>query len=187
MRWLLLAIGLYMLSSSVALSREWLDSDADGVPDKKDACGQTQLGHNVEASGCARIVLTNYLCMKTIAGGFYPATCTQLSSNIVKFDFAKSDLLFSQRAVIERIAEWLNSVSVRLLLVGHTDAIGAEAVNQQLSLMRAAKVKQALIDEFNFAPARFAIDGVGIHSPIADNQSRSGRALNRRVEFYVIY
>ncbi|MCL1093539.1 OmpA family protein [Shewanella kaireitica] len=187
MRWLILVLGVYILAAGSAYARDWHDSDADGVPDKKDACAQSQLGQRVDASGCAYKALATTLCLRTITGVFYPASCTQLSSNIVKFEFAKSELLSSQRAVLERISAWLTHVPARLLLVGYTDSIGGEAFNQRLSLLRAKSVKQALITEFDFEPDRFDIKGVGSQAPIANNHTGSGRALNRRVEFFVVF
>ncbi len=187
MRWLILALWVYTLAAGCAYGRDWQDSDADGVPDKKDACAQSLVGQRVDASGCARLEFATELCLKTVSGGFYPASCTKLSSNIVKFEFAKSELLLSQRAVLERVSLWLAQVPARLLLIGHTDSVGGEVFNQKLSLLRAKSVKQALIDEFDFKPARFDVEGVGSQAPIANNHTDNGRALNRRVEFLVIF
>lgn len=187
MRWLVLLVGFYILTANDAVCQNWPDSDADGVPDKKDACQYSKAGLRVDASGCARKAAMTNLCLRTLNGGFFPESCTQISSNQVKFDFARADILFSQRVVIERISEWLESVPARLMLVGHTDSVGDEAFNRPLSLMRASNVKQVLVDEFNFAPSRFDVKGVGSVEPIADNKSMSGRALNRRVEFFVVF
>ncbi|PKG76359.1 OmpA family protein [Shewanella sp. GutCb] len=187
MRWLIFGLLFCLLFTRPTFGRDWLDSDADGVPDRKDACVETNTGQAVDASGCARTVLTTELCLNTLMGDFYPTHCTQLSSNVVKFDFAKSDLLSSQRPVLERVSLWLSKVPVRLLLIGHTDSVGSERFNLTLSLSRANGVKRVLIDEFNFNAKRFDVKGVGDQQPIADNQSRRGRALNRRVEFFVIF
>ncbi len=187
MRWLVLLVGFYILTANDAVCQSWPDSDADGVPDKKDACQYSKAGLSVDASGCARKAAMTNLCLRTLNGGFFPDNCTQISSDLVKFEFARADILFSQRVVIERISEWLATVPARLMLVGHTDSVGSEEFNKSLSLMRASNVKQALIDEFNFAPSRFDVKGVGSVEPIADNSSVSGRAQNRRVEFFVIF
>ncbi|MCL1057040.1 OmpA family protein [Shewanella gelidimarina] len=187
MRCLISGLLFCLLFAHPALGRDWLDSDADGVPDLKDACAETNTGHAVDASGCARTVLTGELCLNTLTGDLYPAYCTQLSSTAVKFDFAKSDLLSSQRQVLERVSLWLSKVPVRLLLIGHTDSVGSERFNKTLSLSRANSVKRVLVNEFNFSTTRFDVKGVGYQQPIADNKSRRGRALNRRVEFFVIF
>ncbi|MFT5788169.1 MAG: OOP family OmpA-OmpF porin [Shewanella sp.] len=195
MRWLIFGLLTCLLFTSGAIGQDWLDSDADGVPDLKDACTGTIAAQKVDARGCTKTTLSiapetevaTEFCLRMLTGGFYPANCTQLSSNVVQFDFAKSDLLFSQRQVLQRVSTWLSKVPVRLLLIGHTDSVGSEGINQTLSLSRANRVKQALIDEFNLSSNRFDVKGVGSQAPIAENQSSRGRALNRRVEFFVIF
>jgi len=195
MRWLILGLLLCLWFTSSASGRDWLDSDADGVPDLKDACSGTIAGQQVDANGCAKTILTTEisaelttgLCFKTLNGDFYPASCMPLSSLVVHFDFAKSELLISQRQVLQQVAAWLRTVPVRLLLQGHTDSVGSDQYNQILSLSRAESVKQVLTDEFNFSADRFDVLGAGSQRPIADNQSSSGRALNRRVEFFVFF
>lgn len=194
MRWLILGLVLCLCFTSSAFGRDWLDSDADGVPDLKDACTGTIAGNKVDASGCAKTILTperateltTGLCFKTLNDD-YPVNCTPLSSIVVNFDFAKSELLFSQRQVLQQVAAWLRRVPVRLLLLGHTDTVGSEQYNQILSLSRAVSVKQVLTDEFNLNANRFDVKGAGSQKPIADNQSSNGRALNRRVQFFVIF
>lgn len=187
MRWLVLLVGVYIFTANDAVCQSWPDSDADGVPDRKDACLLSKAGQRVDASGCAQQVAVTNLCLRTLNGGFFPDNCTQISSDLVKFEFARADILFSQRVVIERISDWLATVPARLMLVGHTDSVGSEAFNRPLSLLRASKVKQVFIDEFNFSPSRFEVKGVGSVEPIAENNSISGRSQNRRVEFLVIF
>ena len=65
---------------------------------------------------------------------------------------------------------------------GHTDNIGGDAYNLDLSKRRAAAVKQALVSRFKIADTRLATSGFGASRPKATNATLEGRAQNRRVE-----
>lgn len=71
--------------------------------------------------------------------------------------------------------------SLRLVLVGHTDSVGAPRYNLDLSRRRAQSVATWLIQQ-GVPRARLAVDGKGLTQPIADNGTDEGRALNRRVQ-----
>ena len=68
---------------------------------------------------------------------------------------------------------------------GHTDSVGAEALNQRLSERRAAAVRDALVEE-GIDPARMEALGHGEHLPLDTNQTSEGRAQNRRVEIVIL-
>lgn len=70
----------------------------------------------------------------------------------------------------------------RLLIEGHTDSVGDGAMNQVLSLKRANAVADYLAKKGGFARASMRTLGLGETKPVADNKTRKGRALNRRVE-----
>ena len=70
----------------------------------------------------------------------------------------------------------------RVLLVGHTDTVGALAGNINLSRARAASVRARLISEFGIEASRLDAEGMGYLAPIASNLSEEGRRQNRRVE-----
>lgn len=74
---------------------------------------------------------------------------------------------------------------VRIEIVGHTDNIGTETYNLQLSQARADALRRALIDQ-NIAAERIAASGRGSSEPVADNTTEAGRAANRRVEIHII-
>ena len=69
-----------------------------------------------------------------------------------------------------------------ILIAGHTDASGNAAWNRQLSQARAQAVADYLIAN-GVAPDRLIVEGRGSSEPIADNDTRYGRSLNRRIEF----
>lgn len=70
----------------------------------------------------------------------------------------------------------------RLLLVGHSDAVGALPGNVALSRKRAEAVRRHMIDELGVAPDRVSAHGVGFLAPRTTNRSAEGRQRNRRVE-----
>lgn len=72
--------------------------------------------------------------------------------------------------------------SLALFVVGHTDMTGSYDYNMDLSRRRAAAVVAALTGRFDVPAARLQPAGVGPLSPVADNATEEGRALNRRVE-----
>lgn len=72
--------------------------------------------------------------------------------------------------------------ALTLFVVGHTDMTGGYEYNMDLSRRRAAAVVAALTTRFDVAAGRLTPAGVGPLSPVADNRTEDGRALNRRVE-----
>jgi outer membrane protein OmpA-like peptidoglycan-associated protein len=88
-------------------------------------------------------------------------------------------------AVLQRIAPALSSIQHNTIhVIGHTDSVGSEMHNLQLSIRRAEAVVEAL-RALGVPIIRLSADGHGENEPIADNASAEGRALNRRVEILV--
>jgi len=67
---------------------------------------------------------------------------------------------------------------------GHTDSRGSARYNKDLSARRAASVRTYLIEQ-GLAAGRFAAVGFGEEKPVDTNETRTGRAANRRVEFFI--
>ena len=87
--------------------------------------------------------------------------------------------------MLDRFATTLNQNPVTTVrVVGHTDNVGSDAVNNPLSVNRAAATRDYLVSR-GVAGNRIAIDGRGSREPIADNATASGKARNRRVEIFV--
>ena len=82
------------------------------------------------------------------------------------------------RAVAAKI---LQDSDTRYYVDGHTDAQGEALANYQLSLRRAAAVRDALI-RFGVPTERLLVRGFGEESPVASNATAAGRRANRRVE-----
>jgi outer membrane protein OmpA-like peptidoglycan-associated protein len=105
--------------------------------------------------------------------------------NEILFDFARADLKPAFRPTLEKLADVLvkydRSVAT---IVGHTDSIGSEAYNEQLSVQRAEAVVGELM-ALGVPGYRLAAEGRGEREPRADNATEAGRQLNRRVEIFV--
>lgn len=103
----------------------------------------------------------------------------------VSFDTGRSDIKSNFRPVLERFAQTLqDNPAATVSIIGHTDSTGGDAVNDPLSVDRAARTRDYLSMR-GVSPNRVMIDGRGEREPIASNDSDSGRARNRRVEIYV--
>ncbi len=73
----------------------------------------------------------------------------------------------------------------KVIVSGHTDNVGSDALNQKLSEERAAKVAQFLVDVGGVPGGRVQSTGKGKNRPVASNESAEGRAANRRVEILI--
>ncbi|MGL4995701.1 MAG: OmpA family protein [Deefgea sp.] len=101
------------------------------------------------------------------------------------FDIGKANIKPNMQPVLNRLAQTLNQNPVtQVRIVGHTDSTGSDAINNPLSVNRAAATRNYLAG-LGVAGQRMSIDGVGSSSPIASNDSVAGRAQNRRVEIFV--
>jgi Outer membrane protein and related peptidoglycan-associated (lipo)proteins len=88
---------------------------------------------------------------------------------------------------LERFAKVLNkNEDATILINSHSDNSGKKPHNKKLSLKRATNVKSILVG-FQVKPYRLSTWGLGSREPIASNHTTEGKALNRRVEFIVLY
>jgi outer membrane protein OmpA-like peptidoglycan-associated protein len=103
----------------------------------------------------------------------------------VSFDTNRYEIKSNLRPILDRFATTLNQNPVTTVtIIGHTDSTGTDAINNPLSVNRAAATRDYLVDR-GVATNRIAIDGRGSREPIADNNTVDGRAKNRRVEIFV--
>lgn len=103
----------------------------------------------------------------------------------ISFDVNRADIKADFRPLLDRFAQTLVShPETTIRIIGHTDSTGSDAVNNPLSINRAAGTRDYLAAR-GVSSARIAIDGRGEREPIADNNSADGRARNRRVEIFV--
>jgi outer membrane protein OmpA-like peptidoglycan-associated protein len=103
----------------------------------------------------------------------------------ISFDTGRYDIKPALRPILDRFAATLNQNPVtHVTIIGHTDSTGSDAINNPLSINRAAATRDYLSAR-GVSTARVAIDGRGSREPIADNGTATGRAMNRRVEIFV--
>jgi outer membrane protein OmpA-like peptidoglycan-associated protein len=106
-------------------------------------------------------------------------------SGSVLFASGQSTLLPSAQDRLNEVADALRAeVNHKIVVEGHTDSRGSDALNQELSRRRADAVRAYLITRGVEASAIEAV-GLGASRPVADNTSAEGRANNRRVEIVV--
>lgn len=100
----------------------------------------------------------------------------------VFFDTNKSNIKPQYKDEIAKVATALNEFpNATARIEGHTDNTGPRKLNERLSLARANSVKSALVGEFNIDASRLSTQGFAWDQPIADNKTKEGRAMNRRV------
>ena len=105
----------------------------------------------------------------------------------VNFASGQSTLLSRAERSLNAVGEVLQQYpALRLEIAGHTDAVGNDEANQQLSEARAEAVRDYLVDQFALSADRFEVRGYGESRPIGSNGTAVGRELNRRVEFGVL-
>lgn len=105
-----------------------------------------------------------------------------LSCPGLAFGFDQSQLTVAGDARMAALSSFLSSHGgVAVELVGHTDSTGPEGWNQTLSEQRAAAASRYLQNE-GIAAARITTSGQGESAPVASNDTRAGRAQNRRVD-----
>jgi outer membrane protein OmpA-like peptidoglycan-associated protein len=103
----------------------------------------------------------------------------------VAFDYESTAIRPDFLPTLERVADVLaEHGDTRVLVVGHTDSVGPDAYNRELSLARAEAVRDALAT-YGVDPARVRAEGRGESESRIANDSEAGREANRRVEILV--
>ncbi len=107
-------------------------------------------------------------------------------SGAVLFEFGKATLLPSAKRRLDEVATALKAQDANkpIVIEGHTDSVGTDTNNKQLSQERANAVRQYIVSK-GVAAARVEAVGRGETDPIADNSTPEGRANNRRVEIII--
>ncbi len=150
----------------VKVEVEVIDTDGDGVPDKRDDCANTPSGARVDAKGCLianqRLVLRNIL-----------------------FETGSAKLTKSSEESLNKLADALQKQEeIQIEVSGYTDSRGSDRFNKALSKRRAQSVVDYLLQQ-GVSSSRLTATGYGEADPIASNNTVSGRALNRRVELHL--
>ena len=106
----------------------------------------------------------------------------------VLFEYDSDTLVLGMSSdVLAKLVQYLNTKPsfTRLVIEGHTDSIGSDTYNIDLSRRRAATIKRWLVSNYHLPANKVITIGRGKHHPIADNGNYQGRQLNRRVEFTI--
>ncbi len=104
----------------------------------------------------------------------------------ITFDFGQAGVKPQFYGVLNNLATTLNQFpETRVQIAGHTDNVGSDAANLQLSQQRANSVRSYMASN-GVDPQRMQAVGYGESRPIADNSTDYGRAQNRRVEITLI-
>jgi outer membrane protein OmpA-like peptidoglycan-associated protein len=102
----------------------------------------------------------------------------------ILFDTGKDTLKQDAKDSLSKAAVTLKSSETLIIVQGHTDSTGSDAINQPLSERRADRVRDFLVA--NGVPAaRLSAVGYGSSRPVAANDSEANRALNRRVQLEI--
>jgi OOP family OmpA-OmpF porin len=142
------------------------DLDGDGVLNEHDKCPNTRPGAVVDLDGCEVEAV--------------------IELDGVNFDFDKATLRPDAKAILDQAVALLEKHErVVVEVAGHTDSIGPEDYNQGLSERRAQSVQDYLVSK-GIRASRLTARGYGETMPIASNDTKEGRAENRRVELIVL-
>jgi OOP family OmpA-OmpF porin len=146
-----------MKPAAVPMKAAKNDSDGDGVYDDEDKCPGTPVGAKVNAMGCWTL-------------------------DSVLFDFDKAEIKPEGFPLLDEIVVILKkNPAMSVELAGHTDNVGTEAYNMDLSMRRSNSVAAYLVSK-GIMRNRLATTGFGFKKPVALNGTKFGRSLNRRVE-----
>lgn len=118
---------------------------------------------------------------------------TRTADNLLKLNIP-SDISFDTnqftikprvQPILDQFAQGLGTQPhTEIRIVGHTDRTGTDAINDPLSVNRAASARDYLAAR-GVDAHRVHIDGRGSHAPIGDNNTDAGRARNRRIEIFL--
>lgn len=106
-------------------------------------------------------------------------------TNQTAFDVNSTEIKPGFHTTMDKVADVvIRYQKTTLTIVGHTDSVGNESYNQNLSEQRALSVARYL-ESKDVNPMRLATLGKGEAAPVASNNSDAGRRANRRVEIFV--
>ncbi|MEM9407948.1 MAG: OmpA family protein [Acidobacteriota bacterium] len=140
-----------------------------------------------EISGTAREALDRALQAGKLAEGQFVSE-TVLATDQLTFGFESADLDEAAAEVLGEFASQLydDNNNVFIEIQGHTDSTGPEAYNLILGQQRAEAVRDHLYKEHNVPLHRMAIFSYGEEAELVPNDTREGRAQNRRVSLIVL-
>lgn len=111
-----------------------------------------------------------------------------LSEDQGNFGFGRADLPDEAKARLDELINQLkaNPRNVFIEIEGHTDSVGSKELNHRLGLERAEAVKRYLYEQHQIPLHKMNVISYGEEKPVAPNNTRAGRAQNRRVVVKVL-
>ena len=111
-----------------------------------------------------------------------------LTEDQANFKFGQAELPAEAKAKIDELVAQLkaNPNGAYIEVEGHTDSTGPAEYNKQLGLQRAEAVKHYLYEPHQIPLHKISVISFGPEKPIAPNNTRAGRAKNRRVVIKVL-
>jgi outer membrane protein OmpA-like peptidoglycan-associated protein len=149
-----------------------LDTDGDGVYDYEDLC--PTIAGEKGASGCPEVKReVRTILTKAMQG--------------IQFENGKATIKPTSYGILDEVAKvFVENPTYVIEVQGHTDNVGNYQYNVDLSEDRSQAVREYLI-QHGVSAERITAHGYGPDNPIADNSTKEGRALNRRVEFKITF
>jgi OOP family OmpA-OmpF porin len=151
------------------------DRDGDGFWDDQDSCPDEAESRNgyQDQDGCADDLPEEVKAFTGVIKG-------------ITFDTGKATIRKSSFPTLDRAVDVLTQhPDIRIMIVGHTDNKGQRDYNVELSQRRAESVKTYLVER-GIKEDRITTEGVGPDEPLDTNDTKAGRANNRRIEFRII-
>ena len=199
-KWLFLCVALALVVSGCA-SKKYVSTEVgdvetritervDGVESQVEA-NQTRLDQQEkdigEVSQTAQEALDRALAAGKLAEGKFLYE-TLLTDENVRFDFNQADLTEPAMSELDTFAQRLSTdnANVFIEIQGHTDSTGAEDYNIDLGERRAEATRRYLNMSHGVPLHRMSVISYGESAPIADNATREGRSLNRRIALVVL-
>jgi chemotaxis protein MotB len=112
-------------------------------------------------------------------------------SEQLTFEPGQSGLQPEVESVLDKVAELLDPIDNKVRIEGHTDSIPTNSPmypsNWELSVLRSVSVIHYLSNEAGLPPERLQAAGSAEFKPVAPNDTRANRALNRRVDIVILY
>ncbi|MBF0456070.1 MAG: OmpA family protein [Magnetococcales bacterium] len=163
------------------------DEDGDGVTDDKDRCPGTPPNLKVNPDGCPPdtdkdgVIDARDRCPGTPIGATVNIQGCWVLQNL-NFDTSRSSIKPGGEVILDNAATvFRKNPLLKVEIQGHTDSRGSDAFNQRLSDKRARTVFNELVSR-GVSSDRLMTRGFGENRPIANNETRDGRAMNRRVQ-----
>jgi outer membrane protein OmpA-like peptidoglycan-associated protein len=104
----------------------------------------------------------------------------------LSFDSGKSEINQENFDLLTKVEKAIDVFPrSELIIEGHTDSYGGDLSNQQLSQQRAESVQQYMINAMRIPSYRLIATGYGETNPVANNETESGRARNRRIDIII--